>query len=180
MFSTRAISMTFSSLMVRMYAGIAFRPAICDARQRRSPAIIWKRLSATCLSVMGWMMPISLMLMASSCSDSSSNSRRGWLGFASIWSMAISLMVELPCVRTFSVEMRASRPRPSALYFLCTAIYLFLLMISFASIRWFLLPVESASYRITGKPWLGHSLSFTLRWMTVLKTSSWKWRFTSS
>ena len=51
---------------------------------------------------------------------------------------------------------------------------------SFASAMWFLAPVESASYRIVGSPELGAWLSFTLRWMTVLNTSSWKWRFTSS
>ena len=61
----------------------------------------------------------------------------------------------------------------------CLTLYLFLFIISFASARWFLLPVESASYRITGSPWLGLSLNLTFRCMTVLKTSSWKWRFTS-
>ena len=55
-----------------------------------------------------------------------------------------------------------------------------MLIISLAKARWFLLPVESASYKITGRPWLGDSLSFTLRCITVLNTSSWKWRFTSS
>ena len=53
-------------------------------------------------------------------------------------------------------------------------------MISLASAKWFFEPVESASYRMTGRPCEGLSYSFTLRWMTVLNTSSWKWRFTSS
>src|SRR5574344_574657 len=67
-------------------------------------------------------MPISFILVASSCRDCGSNSRRGWLGLASISSIAISLIVDEPCGRTSSVDIKASRPRPKELYFLCTAI----------------------------------------------------------
>ena len=42
------------------------------------------QLSEICRRVIGWMMPMALMLSASSRSASSSNSRRGWFGFASI------------------------------------------------------------------------------------------------
>ena len=150
MFSTRAISITFSSLMVRMYAGMALSPASCEARHLRSPAMIWNRLSSTCLRVMGCMMPSSRMLLASSCRASGSNSLRGWLGLASIMSMEISLMVELPCGLTASVEMSASSPRPRGLLYLfliaiVVVCYSFLLMISLASAKWFLLPMASAS-----------------------------------
>ena len=130
MFSTSAISITFSSVMVRIYAGMAVSPTICDALHRLSPAIIIYLPSASCLTVIGCMMPISLIDAASSCSACSSKSRRGWLGLATMRSTGTSLMVDEPCVLTSSVDIRASRPRPSALpllpvlYFLCTAILL--------------------------------------------------------
>ena len=154
MFSTRAISMTFSSLMVRIYAGMVVSPASCEALQRRSPAMIWKRSWSTCRSVMGCTMPSWRMELASSSRATGSNSRRGWLGLASICCSGTSLMVLLPCVLTDSVEMSASSPRPSALvltlrlYFLCTGMsYPFLLcsMISLARDRWLRAPAESAS-----------------------------------
>ena len=97
---------------------MAVSPAICEALHRRSPAIIWYLSSATCLNVVGCIMPISRMLLASSCNAVWSSSLRGWLGFASIWLSGISFIVELPCGRTSSVDIKASSPRPSAFPYL--------------------------------------------------------------
>lgn len=149
------------------------------------------------------------MESASSCKAMGSNSRRGWFGLTEILLSSISLIEEEPDVLTSSLDISASSPRPNAnfsvlpyLFFmfqadtgnsrtfpgygsLCTGdslygFYLFLLIISLAKARWFLAPVDSASYKMAGIPWLGASLSFTFRWMMVLNTSSWKCRFTSS
>ena len=149
MFSTSAISMTFSSLIVRMYAGMAVSPASCDALQRRSPAIIWNLSSSTWRNVMGCIMPISRMLLASSCKAVSSNSLRGWLGLASIWLNGISFIVELPWGRTSSVEMSASSPRPNALPYLFFTAILFVWFYGchgFAVIRY---AVASLAFRLS-------------------------------
>ena len=87
-------------------------PANWEARQRRSPAIIWYFAPVTLRTVIGWMMPNSRILVASSCRASWSNSRRGWLGLGSICAISISLRFELPSVCTSLVSIRASSPRP--------------------------------------------------------------------
>ncbi len=112
MFSTSAICIVFSSSAVRMYAGTVSSPALCEALQRRSPAIIWYVPSPMFLSVTGCTIPSSFIESASSSSARSLKSRLGWLGFGTIWLMGISPIDELPEVFTSPVAISASSPRP--------------------------------------------------------------------
>jgi hypothetical protein len=73
----------------RTIAGISCSRARCAARQRRSPAMIWKR-SPCGRSRIGWSTPRSAIEAASSSSASSSKMRRGWLGLGSIRAISIS------------------------------------------------------------------------------------------
>ena len=60
----------------RTTIGTRSRPATLAARQRRSPAMIWKR-SPTLRTTIGWMMPLARIDCASSCSRASSTWPRG-------------------------------------------------------------------------------------------------------
>src|SRR3954451_8349929 len=90
-FSMIEISSAVSSSMSSTSAGIVGRPAICDARQRRSPAMSWNRFSSRGRTRMGWRTPCSRMLAASSWSVSSLNASRGCSGFDSMRSSGITL-----------------------------------------------------------------------------------------
>ena len=77
--SRRLVSPAATSLTT---TGTLCRPASCAARQRRSPAMIWKRGAPLAPGSMrratiGWMMPLALIDRASSSSASASIARRG-------------------------------------------------------------------------------------------------------
>src|SRR5215475_5417839 len=77
-----AISSASLSLTSAGTIGTSWRSAICEARQRRSPAMISKRSWApfTGRTTIGWITPCCLIEEASSLSSSSENARRGLRG----------------------------------------------------------------------------------------------------
>ena len=89
-FSTMVISIACSSETWRRIAGIVFLPANSEARQRRSPAISWKRPLASGRTSTGWTTPFEVMEAASSANCSSFNCERVWKGLRSICSRGIS------------------------------------------------------------------------------------------
>ncbi len=84
MFSISAIATTVRSSTTRTTTGISLRPARCEARQRRSPAMIsYVRpplpSAPTCSrTTIGWITPCARIEEASSSSLASSIERRGW------------------------------------------------------------------------------------------------------
>src|SRR5262245_19344350 len=92
MFSMRAICSSDRSCpgaTSRTAIGTRSRPASFAARQRRSPAMIWKR-SPIRRTTMGWMTPLVLIDCASSWSLASSTCPRGWKSFGARRSMSVS------------------------------------------------------------------------------------------
>src|SRR5215510_6496647 len=76
------ISSASDSLTSTGTIGTSCRPASCEARQRRSPAMISKRSWApfTGRTTIGWITPCCLMELASSLSSASEKARRGLRG----------------------------------------------------------------------------------------------------
>src|SRR5688500_13537913 len=89
MFSIKATASRRSSGMSRTTTGTFRSPAICDARQRRSPAMISYPLSALRTTI-GWMTPCALIDRDSSSMRVSSMTVRGWKRFGRSRSMSIS------------------------------------------------------------------------------------------
>ena len=79
-----AISIAVSSSISSTSAEIVSRPAIFEARQRRSPATSWNLALPRGRTRIGWRTPCSRIDAASSSSVSGSNARRGCSGFGSI------------------------------------------------------------------------------------------------
>src|SRR5208282_4894261 len=88
-FSTTAISSARWSDTSRTIAGMRCNPARWAARQRRSPAMSWKRCP-TGRTTTGWISPVARMDCASSSRLSSRKRVRGWRGLGSISSMSTS------------------------------------------------------------------------------------------
>src|SRR5882724_6934160 len=113
-----AISSASLSLTSTGTIGTSCNPAICEARQRRSPAMISKRswTPRTGRTTIGWMTPCCLIDEASSPSSASEKLRRGLRGLALRNSIGT-----LRCARGRSTcaaspptsPIRLARPRPS-------------------------------------------------------------------
>ena len=145
---------------------------------------------------MGCMMPSSRIEAASSLSDSSSKSCRGCPGlglmrgeFYFVYRRRASCLYVVygdegveaaaECVAFIDGHVLGGyslRQCREEFYF----DFFSRLMSSLASCRWLRAPLELGSYMSTGMPWLGASLSFMLRCITVSKTSSRKCFFSSS
>src|ERR1700678_3213396 len=98
--------------------GISCRPAICEARQRRSPAMISKRSCAprTGRTTIGWITPCCLIESASSLSSASANSFRGLRGFGlrnSIGTLRCARGRSRCAASPPTSPIRLARPRPS-------------------------------------------------------------------
>ena len=89
MFSKSASRSMSSSEVSRTIAGMCFRPAFEDARQRRSPMISSKP-SGVSRTTMGCSRPNSRMEWTSSASSSSSKTWRGCFGLGMICPTGIS------------------------------------------------------------------------------------------
>ena len=106
-FSTIVISIACSSETWRRMAGTVVLPAICEARQRRSPAMSWNRPLASGRTSTGCTTPLAAMEAASSASCSSLTWERVWKGLRSIWSRGISR--GLPPSRLPALQERPAR-----------------------------------------------------------------------
>src|ERR1051326_1871454 len=111
------------SLAMRMYAGMVVSPAICEARNLRSPEINWYWSYPIFLTVTGWMMPCSLMELARSSRACVSKSVRGWKGLATICETGMLLTEPATAVSAFLFDVisvsafssNALNPLPRAL-----------------------------------------------------------------
>src|SRR5258708_3274077 len=113
MISSASESLTSTGTM-----GTSCSPAICDARQRRSPAMISYRSCTprTGRTTIGWITPCSLIESASSPSSVSEKSRRGLrgLGFRnSIGTLRCARGRSRCAASPPTSPIRLARPRPS-------------------------------------------------------------------
>ena len=121
MFSINAVWSSLSSLTSETWTGSFSRPAICAARQRRSPATISKR-SPLRRTTMGCTRPALLIDSANSCSLTSSKRVLGCSGLGSSRSRSTSRCGCLASTTGTGAESGGARvlgiqalsPRPSA------------------------------------------------------------------
>src|SRR6202165_6042940 len=117
-FSMIAISSASLSLTSTGTIGTSCSPTICDARQRRSPAMILKRACETLpgRTTIGWITPCCLIESASSPSSASAKSRRGLRGLGlrnSIGTLGCARGRSRCAASPPTSPIRLARPRPS-------------------------------------------------------------------
>ena len=119
-FSIRAMAKADSSGISRINVGTSVNPAICAARQRRSPAMISKRSSPRASPIgrtrIGCIRPCTRMEAASSSSEALSIWVRGWYFPGCRLPTASERCCSRPCASL--PANNASRPRPSPFSFM--------------------------------------------------------------